>query len=196
MANAAINPIINAILHRHSVRQYKPDVVPESVLNTILASGLSAPSALNKQSWHITVITRKALIDEMSAAIMEQAKDSPIFERIRSQHAHYHVFHQAPVVLMISGEVDDPRADINTGFLLGNVFLAAESLGVSACPIGFARFLFEGKSKEDYLAKLLIPNGYFPVLGFTLGYKQDDAEIKPPHALEIVQSREDKVTWL
>ena len=41
---------------RRSVRAYKPDEVPEELLQTVLEAGRLAPSACNKQPWRFIVV--------------------------------------------------------------------------------------------------------------------------------------------
>ncbi len=53
--------IVEAIQSRKSIRGYKPDPVPKEVLREILDIAIQSPSAMNTQSWEITVVTGKAL---------------------------------------------------------------------------------------------------------------------------------------
>lgn len=45
-----MNEVLNAILTRRSVRSYKPDPVPEDVLERILTAGQYAATGMNRQS--------------------------------------------------------------------------------------------------------------------------------------------------
>ncbi len=63
---------MKAIAWRKSVRSYKPDQIPDEVLNTILKAGSSAPVASGKyDSLHITVVQNKEIINKISDAIFE-----------------------------------------------------------------------------------------------------------------------------
>jgi nitroreductase len=53
------------VLERRSVRNFKADPVPESLIRRVLEAGRFAPSAGNCQPWKFIVITNKALIQEM-----------------------------------------------------------------------------------------------------------------------------------
>ena len=53
--------IIEAMKQRKSIRGYKPDPVPEGVLQQILELASHAPSAMNTQPWEFTVITGEVL---------------------------------------------------------------------------------------------------------------------------------------
>src|SRR5258706_3531494 len=56
---------------RRSIRRFKPDPVPDSVLNEILLSATFAPSAHNRQPWRFVVMkdsaSKKHLSDAMGA---------------------------------------------------------------------------------------------------------------------------------
>jgi nitroreductase len=41
---------------RRSVRAYKPDEVPDELVQTVLEAGRLAPSACNKQPWRFIVV--------------------------------------------------------------------------------------------------------------------------------------------
>ena len=46
----------DVVRKRLSVRSYKPDPVPEEVLNRVLEAGRLAPSAKNYQPWKFIVV--------------------------------------------------------------------------------------------------------------------------------------------
>lgn len=50
--------IIKAIKKRKSVRDFKDDLVQQSVIRETLETACSAPSAMNTQLWEFTVITK------------------------------------------------------------------------------------------------------------------------------------------
>ncbi|MBM3133612.1 MAG: hypothetical protein FJZ95_11370, partial [Chloroflexi bacterium] len=53
--------IIEGILHRKSIRGFKPDPVPQELIRKVLEVGTRSPSAENGQPWEITVITGEIL---------------------------------------------------------------------------------------------------------------------------------------
>ena len=84
-----MNQVLDAIITRRSVRSYKPDPIPEDVLERILTAGQYAATGMNRQSPIILAVTDKAVRDELSAmnaAIMGTDKDP---------------FYGAPVVLVV-----------------------------------------------------------------------------------------------
>ena len=51
-----MNPVMQAILTRRSIRKFKEDAIPRDILEMILHAGYYAPSGHNMQTWRFTVI--------------------------------------------------------------------------------------------------------------------------------------------
>ena len=49
------------VLGRRSIRGYKPDPVPESLIKEVLALAMRSPSSINTQPWNFTVVTGEVL---------------------------------------------------------------------------------------------------------------------------------------
>ena len=47
----------DVILGRRSIRGYKPDPVPQKLIEEIIALAMRAPSSMNTQPWNFTVVT-------------------------------------------------------------------------------------------------------------------------------------------
>ena len=58
--------VYESIRSRRTVREYKPDPVPESVVRRILRAGRWAPSSSNSQPWHFVVISDPATLATLS----------------------------------------------------------------------------------------------------------------------------------
>ena len=86
------NEVLNTILRRKGVKQYKSDPVPRELLETIVAAGIAAPNAFNRQAWHFAVVTNKALLAEI---------DTETNHRLGDEEG-YHSLYGAPVLIVIS----------------------------------------------------------------------------------------------
>lgn len=51
----------SVVLGRRSIRGYKPDPVPQSLIKEVLALAMRSPSSMNTQPWNFTVVTGDAL---------------------------------------------------------------------------------------------------------------------------------------
>ncbi len=66
--------VTEAVKKRRSIRGFKPDPVPETLLREILDTARYAPSNCNTQPWHLTVVSgearqrlQQAIFDEINA---------------------------------------------------------------------------------------------------------------------------------
>lgn len=57
---------------RHSVRDFRPDPVPEAVISACVAAAGSAPSGANHQPWHFVAISDPAMKARIRAAAEEE----------------------------------------------------------------------------------------------------------------------------
>lgn len=57
--------MLNAILHRRSVRQYTDEVIPEEKLNAVLYAGLAAASSKNRRPWEFVVVRNKEMLAKL-----------------------------------------------------------------------------------------------------------------------------------
>lgn len=158
-----------AAMHNHrSIRAYKPDDVPDELLNEILAAGIRASSSGNMQSYSIIVTRNRAIRQQLYKPHMEQnmVLDAPVLLTFCSD------FHRMRRWLQISNAPDNfdnfmsfMIATIDAVLVSQNVALAAESRGLGICYMGstFANC--------DQIGEILqLPPHVMPVVGFSLGY--------------------------
>ena len=176
-----MNKIIETIKNRRSVRKYTAQPLSEEHLAAILDAAVWAPSGHNDQGWHFTVLRSKALIDELSADAKNCLAKEPVeWAAAMGRNKQLHIFHNAPVVVVVSGRKDAVSSAADCCAAVQNMLLAAESVGVGSCWIGLARALFkdpEGLAKWN--RTLQLPDGHEPHYCVTLGYK-DGVSGKPP----------------
>ncbi len=72
-----INPIIDNILSRKSVRKYSDKKIEQEKIDAIVKSAMAAPSAMNKQPWELLVVTDKEILEKLAsiAANASYSKD-------------------------------------------------------------------------------------------------------------------------
>ena len=172
--------VMALIKGRRSCRSYKPDAVPEKVIDRILEAGTWAPSAMNKQPWKFIVITDRQVIRDLSdrvkkamlgnAAVMSVARYAERFTASKDL-----VFYGAPLLIFIIGDEKDEWMPVDTGLCAQNMFLYAYSEGLASCWIGFSHQL---NKDPEALKKLKVPAGNKIQGAFIFGYP---AEKMPPH---------------
>lgn len=173
-----MNQVLKTIKSRRSVRQYSKEQIKDEELEKILESAIYAPTGHFDQPWHFTVIQNPYLINEISEGAKEVMKTMDV-EWIAQMGANkeLNIFHHAPTAIIVSARKDAVTPIVDCAAAVENMLLAAESLDIGSCWIGFAKFFFQ---KHENMEKYQIPEDYEVHFGVALGYKVR----KNPDALE------------
>lgn len=173
-----MNQVLETIKSRRSVRKYQTEQITDDELEKILEAAIYAPSGHNDQSWHFTIIQDKELINEISDGAKAVMRTMDV-EWIAKMGAieDLNIFHRAPTAIIVSGNKEAVTPLVDCAAAVQNILLAAESLDIGSCWIGFAKFFF---INPENMKKFQIPDGYEVHFGVALGYKIK----KIPHALE------------
>jgi len=176
----AVNGTLDVLLAHRSVRAFMPDLVPQSVLTSLIAAAQSAPSSSNLQVWSVVAVRdpdRKARLAELSGG-QRQIIEAPLFlvwlidfDRLTQLGAVQGVRCDALDYLetFVLGAVD-------TALAAQNATVALESLGYGGCYIGGIR-----NHPAEVAAELDLPPKVFPLFGLTVGRPDPNrpASIKP-----------------
>lgn len=164
------NQVIETIMARRSIRQYKPVAVSRDTLQTILECGINAPNGMNAQSWEVRVVDDPVVMEELVAAMSAGNPDVP-------KASIKGCFRNAPTMIFIANALSYDCSQIDCGLLSENIMLSAWSLGVGSICLGSPiRFL---KNSPEALARLGFSEGYNPVICVGLGYALESPEAKP-----------------
>jgi len=63
-----MDPKLNIIFSRRSIRRYTDKPVSDADVNSLLEAGMAAPSASNKKPWHFVAVTDKARLQALADA--------------------------------------------------------------------------------------------------------------------------------
>lgn len=181
------NEVLNAIFQRRSIRKFEEEQIKNNELEMIIEAGVFAPSSMNQQNWHFTVIQDKNLIDEISLNSKKHILDSPN-EHIRSYGTNesLHIFYNAPTIIVVSEEINTMSAETNCAAAIQNMLLAAQSLGIGSCWIGLSRYLFHSVQKDEYFKKLGIPDNFQPNYSIAFGYPKSNPNSYPERRIGTV----------
>ena len=138
---------------RLAVRSFKPDPVPEGVIDKILRAGRWAPSSRNSQPWHMIVVRDRQTLKELAAL----TPSGPFIA-------------EAPLAIAVAMD-GARRADFDAGRLIENMMLAAWDEGVGTCMVGA---FDEAKAK----ALLGIPDSMQFITAMPYGYPTEAAAAK------------------
>jgi len=183
-----MNETLKTIAERNSCRDFSGEPLTKDQVDALVKAALAAPSAMNRQPWHIMMCTDKSLVDEMDAAAiaaMEANEDKTMYNRIKERGGK--VFYNAPCMMMIAG--DGSRwADLDCGILVENVALAAHALGLGNVINGMAHIPLDGDKGADFKKRLKWPDGYNFGIAILIGKANAG---KVPHDLDM-----SKVTYV
>jgi nitroreductase len=173
-----MNETLNVIARRRSIRKFDPRQIAPAELEAIIAAGLQAPSGHNDQSCYFVVIQNRDFIKEMSDGSKWEMQKLPIEWMVKAgKNENYNIYYDAPTVIIVSARKTavSPAADVCAA--IQNILIAAESLNIGSCWIGFAKFYFTNAERNK---KLEIPDGYEVHYGVALGYKPEGHAANPP----------------
>ena len=174
------NEAINLLLSHKSVRSYKPDLLPDGTLETLLAAAQSAATSSNLQLWSLVAITDPDKKRELAkvAGNQKHIEQCPLFlvwlaDLSRNQRMGEEEGVEMEVMPFVETFL---VAAIDAALAAQNAVIAAESLQLSTVYIGAMR------NNPEKVAELLqLPPEVFGVFGLCVGYASSDikAEVKP-----------------
>jgi len=163
-----MNEILKAIKERRSIRKFKPDMPKREDIDAIIEAGLYAASGRASQSPIIIAVTNKDLRDKISRDNCE----------IGGWNEGFDPFYGAPVILIVLANTERPTHIYDGSLVIGNMMLAAHSLGLGSIWIHRAKQEFERDDYKKLLADLGVEGSYEGIGHCALGYI--DGEIPAP----------------
>lgn len=174
-----MNEVIDAMKKRRSVRKFKSDMPPKSDIEQIIEAGLYAASGKNMQSAKIIAITDKTLRDEISAMNC----------KIGGWNEDFDPFYNAPVILLVIADKNFPTSIYDGSLVMGNLMLAAHSLGLGSIWIHRAKEECETPEIKKLLADLGIEGEWEGIGHCAVGYADVDTS-------KILERKPDRVYWV
>jgi nitroreductase len=138
------NEVLDAIMQRRSIYQFKPEAVPTEKITSILEAGRWAPSYANSQPWEFITITDSKLKQE----VVEIAKET--------MAAHAGIEGAHVIIATCVDPEKDPYHFIEDGAVATqNMALAAHSLGLATYWVGILSHTNDRKSVENRIKNVL-----------------------------------------
>ena len=170
-----MNEILKIIKSRRSIRCFTEQQIQYEDLQVILEAGQYAPSGIGNQPWHFIVVQNKELIEGLSSASKQVAKNHEVeFFRNLANNKDFNAFHGAPTVVVVAGDEQTPSSLADCAAATQNMLLAAEAFGLGACWINFGLFVFDGEESTHYKKLLKVPEGFKPFYSVALGYRKGE----------------------
>lgn len=163
-----MNQTIQDILSRRSIRSFRPDAVPDEMLEQIMEAGLYAASGKNHQSSVILAITDPAII----------ARLGETNRQIWGKPEGFDPFFGAPAVLVVLDKADWRNRVYDGSLVMGNMMLAAHAMGLGSCWVHRAKEEFELPEWRDLLQTLGLEGEYEGIGHCVVGWP--DGELPAP----------------
>ena len=183
---------------RRSVRRFKPDPIPNAVIERILTTATYAPSAHNLQPWRFVLIknpdikprlaktlTDKMRLDMQAEGVAELEIDKRVTNSLRRMD-------EAPIIIMLCRDVTDVRVNtpeenimnIQSTALAGlQLLLAAHAEGLGGNWICWP--LYAAKETREALD---LPETWEPQAMIIVGYSNEQPKqksLKPLNTISI-----------
>ena len=163
-----MNEVLKAIETRRSIREYTAKKVSREDLDMILKAGTYAPSGMNRQPVIFVAVTDKETRDELSemnARIMGTDSDP---------------FYGAQTVIVVLADKTAPTYVYDGALAMGDLMLAAHSLGIGSCWIHRAKEEFDSPEGRELLKKWGITGDYEGIGHCILGYADGEEPADKP----------------
>jgi len=140
---------LSAILDHYAARNFTAGSIPEADLNSIIQAGIRAPSAMNRQPWHITVVQNIDLARKIISGV-----------------------ESGNVLIVVSTQVDVNGSHVfDCGLAVQSIYLAAQTLG-------YGSRIYTGPISDlnrKYKTELSLPNKYNAVALVRVGKIKEPA---------------------
>ena len=166
--------VLDIIAHRSSARAYSEEPLTKEELNCILEAGMQAPTGMNQQEIHFTVVKGgHPILDELD----EEKR------RLRGQEKQpQNFYYDAPTLILLSAEDGFKWSKVDSGIAVQNMVLAAESMGLGTLIIGCIYDAMHGEKQAYFSEQLEFPEGYSFMIALAVGHKVDHKE---PHTYDF-----------
>ena len=173
-----------AIKTRRSIRRFKPDDVPDEMIEQILEAARLAPSGANLQPWSFSVVKEKKTKTELRRICWNQPsiEEAPVvivcfadlekYYQIRNYAFRYKKYLGSSDISLMSEKIT--YAVSNTYIAVEHMVLVATALGLNTCWVGG----FDDATEFNRLFNL--DDNMIPVVVIPLGYSAEDIPPQRP----------------
>ncbi|MBE6905844.1 nitroreductase family protein [Marasmitruncus massiliensis] len=184
-----MNAVLDNILTRRSVRAFKEEQIPGEDLNAILTAGSYAPNGMGMQSWKFTAVQNAAVIKKVNEAIRRTLLTIPVvpethpyvaslIEKAKDEHADF--LYHAPTYIIVTNLKDSGNAMPDSALAIGNMMLAAHSLGIGSCWLNQLPGLTHMPLIRELLTDLDVPEDHIVYGSVVMGYAAGDTSPAEP----------------
>ncbi len=170
-----LNPVLNSIMTRTSIRQYTNQPVSKADIESLLRAGMAAPTAVNRQPWHFVAVTDKAKLKELAGS-------------------RGRMLEQCALAIVVCGNMDKAMQGKGQAYWIQdcsaateNILLAAHALGLGAVWTG----VYPMDDRMAYVSKSVkLPENIIPLCVIAIGHPAESPTPKDKWKPENVSYNE------
>lgn len=155
------NEAIEVLMHRRSVRKFKPEQITDAELRTVLEAGAYAPTARNLQRPWIVAVQDRETRDALAAL------NAKIWNK------DFDPYYGAPTLIFVLAP-EDEYGPLDASAVETNMLNAAYACGLGSCWIHRAHPMFETEEGKAYLRKWGLDESLSGWCSIALGYADCD----------------------
>lgn len=174
-----MNSVIEAMKERRSIRKFKSDMPAKEQIEQIIEAGLFAANGMGKQATITIAVTNKELRDKISESN----------RKIGGWAEGFDPFYGAPVILIVLADKNCRTCVYDGSLVMGNMMLAAHSLGLGSIWIHRAKEEFESDEYKELLNQLGIEGDWEGISHCAVGYIDGENPA-------IIERKSDRVYWV
>lgn len=163
-----MNPVVQAILTRRSIRKFEERDIPRDVLNMVLRAGYHAPSGHNLQTWRFTVVEDREKIARLKEAALAAAAENRVY---------CYGFENPACVVLISNDERNPDGCQDASCAAENIFLAAHSYGLGSVWLNPLMTLRKKEPVKRLLDEFGVPENHVVWCMAALGYPLEEGAL-------------------
>ena len=154
------NEVLKALRARRSVRAYRPEQIKDEELKAVLEAGTYAPTGMGWQDPWIVAVQDPDIIAQL------------VRMNAKAMGTTGNPYYGAPTIVLVFASPAEkvPFSICDGSFVLGNMMVAAHSIGLASCWINRERETFETDEGKELMRKFGLPDGLIGIGSISLGY--------------------------
>jgi nitroreductase len=157
--------LYDLILSRRSIRQFRPESIPQDILRDIVNAGRLAPSAANRQPLEFIVVDEEGKKGQIFPCLKWAGYIAPEGNPKPGQEP------QAYIVVLVNTEIREKGFEWDSGAAIENMILAAWEKDIGSCWI-------ISMDKERVKESLAVPDSHKVDSVIALGYPAETPVIE------------------
>ncbi len=160
-----MNPVLENIKTRRSIRSFSSRPISRADLCAIVEAGQYAPTAMNRQEFQFTVLISKEKLAQLASVIREEIGADVGYN-----------FYGPNALILLSCDPKNHNGMLDCACALQNIFLSAHSLGIGSVWINQLRDICDKPAVRAVLSSFGVPKGHVVWGMAALGYAEQQPE--------------------